>query len=400
MGSNKKKKRGSQKKKKKEAQQAKLAELAAEKAKLEAAMAADESDSDDDIPELEDMTEQVEQRRKAKGMERFTQQAAQQAASGAVHRASNLSSTPTPDAKMNKEDWTGMAGAFNKSSSSSPAKKKSMKGQRVRLAGLSRTDLNGQLGVCGEEVKEKPGRHVVKLDSGKVLSLKATNLELVDDAAGAASSGTSSAEDDVPFIRANKGAQGKGSMPEVQEAMNKLDTSYIDDNFMSKLKNDDFLFKALSDPRLAVAMQEISKDPKAAKEKYKDNKELTTFLKKFMGFMGSHFEEKGDDEDKEKEEKRAKEEEEKKKKKKEPLIQEATPGDELIDFGGRKVPKKRVDKWMANPQIMRALGDPQTGALIAKISQDPSGDLYRRFQSHPGIAVLVHNGIIIPPAPL
>ncbi len=44
--------------------------------------------------------------------------------------------------------------------------------------------------------------------------------------------------------------------------------------------------KRMNDPSFMQAMAEFQTNPQAAQQKYKDNKEMQTFLKEFCGLMG------------------------------------------------------------------------------------------------------------------
>merc|ERR1711869_81204 len=50
------------------------------------------------------------------------------------------------------------------------------------------------------------------------------------------------------------------------------------------------LTKAMSDPKIQEAMQLMQTDPEAAKNRYKDDPDVTAFTKDFTGLMATHFE--------------------------------------------------------------------------------------------------------------
>merc|ERR1711998_784205 len=70
----------------------------------------------------------------------------------------------------------------------------------------------------------------------------------------------------------------------------KEDQSWVTPQLMQALPSRPDLSKAMSDPKIQEAMQLMQSDPDAAKNKYKDDVEVTKFLKDFTGLMATHFE--------------------------------------------------------------------------------------------------------------
>jgi hypothetical protein len=107
--------------------------------------------------------------------------------------------------------------------------------------------------------------------------------------------------EDIPFISgaADPEAARRESLklPEVQkmfveQSSKKLkeDNSWVTPQLMQALGSRPDLTKAMSDPKVQEAMALMQSDPEAAKKKYKDDPEVTSFLKDFTGLMATHFE--------------------------------------------------------------------------------------------------------------
>jgi len=64
---------------------------------------------------------------------------------------------------------------------------------------------------------------------------------------------------------------------------------WLNDDIIKNIESDKDLLSKLAQPKYAAAVELMKTDPKAALEKYKDDKEVAEFFKKFYGILGSHF---------------------------------------------------------------------------------------------------------------
>merc|ERR1712023_479253 len=105
---------------------------------------------------------------------------------------------------------------------------------------------------------------------------------------------------DIPFISgvADPEAARRESLklPEVQRAIQqstqklKEDQSWVTPQLLQALSSRPDISKAMSDPKIQEAMQLMQTDPEAAKTRFKDDPEVSNFLKEFTGLMATHFE--------------------------------------------------------------------------------------------------------------
>lgn len=102
--------------------------------------------------------------------------------------------------------------------------------------------------------------------------------------------------EDVPYIAPSEDKQAGLRLPEVQEAMRgaaktlKEDQSWVTPQLMAALQSRPDLLQGISNPRVMEAMALMQSDPEAAQRKYKDDPEVSTFLKGFAELMATHFE--------------------------------------------------------------------------------------------------------------
>jgi len=184
-------------------------------------------------------------------------------------------------------------------------------------------------------------------------------------------------------------------LPEVQEAVNSMKASlsdtktWLNEDMLQKVASNPRLAAGLQNPRLLKAMGEIQANPKLAKEKYGQDREIAEFYKSFMELMGNHL--SGLAEAEEKQSKKAQQ-------KAEPdvQIQQRSMSHSGPSLGGRSVDPAAVQRWMSDPQIVAALNDENTSKMLSVIQSDSSAFL--RLISHPNIRTLVKAGILaIPP---
>lgn len=335
------------------------------------------SDSDDDIPELEDMSAQVEARKSQLESSRFKR-------AGAPAAASDRAPKPAPP----------------------KPKPQFKKGDRVSVKGLKGAPQhNGKAGTI-LRFNEAKGRYEVELDGGKPLALRPANLEEkpssgLEGLAGGFKNRPTPAQEARPpqpepkeddIIRPTGNKEDALKFSEVQEALTraKADQSWMTEDFLKLLLTDPYYATALKDPRLQAAMGEIAEDPAAALKKYAGNTMLEGFIKKFMGTMGTQMTKVAEMKAKEDEEKRQAEEAKRKAEEKERLAR-----GELVDFGGRLVEKKDLDRWMTNPQLLQVFNDPATGRMLQHIGED-SGH-FGKYQNLPAIRLMVKEGVLLVP---
>lgn len=107
------------------------------------------------------------------------------------------------------------------------------------------------------------------------------------------------AAEEIPYIAGagdpEAARQAGLQLPEVQKALKqgaqqlKEDTSWVTPQLMQALASRPDLSQAMSNPRIQEAIQLMQADPQAAQRKYKDDKEISTFLQEFMSLMATHF---------------------------------------------------------------------------------------------------------------
>lgn len=95
------------------------------------------------------------------------------------------------------------------------------------------------------------------------------------------------ADDEDFILRPSVQKEDELKMPEVQAAMR--DTSWINDDLLDNIQHDRDLMEKLANPKYSEALERMKKDPKAATEYYKDDKDVQEFFKKFYKILGNHF---------------------------------------------------------------------------------------------------------------
>ena len=81
---------------------------------------------------------------------------------------------------------------------------------------------------------------------------------------------------------------------EVQEAMNEskglpAGTEWVTADLLKKVEGNEALSRKLADPKFSRALQWMQSDPKAAKEYYKNDKDVQEFFMDFYKILGQHF---------------------------------------------------------------------------------------------------------------
>jgi hypothetical protein len=232
--------------------------------------------ADDDVPPLDDMSEQVSAARSSRSGFGSHQPAA---ASSVLYGFDKEKEEPIVRREPKPEhvpevSVSGLKPGFLNGVSLSGGEGL-VAGARVRVAGLSKAaQYNGQCGVIQEVFKseEKLG---VKLDSGSVLKIKGSNVQLLDGVIR-----PSGDDGGAAHHLKNLGIQS-GQAPEWMQPSESL---------LGKVASDEALMKAASDPRFNRVLDEVAKDPKAF-EKYKDDKEIVALFSKMMGVFGKQYEE-------------------------------------------------------------------------------------------------------------
>ena len=232
--------------------------------------------ADDDVPPLDDLSEQVSAARSSRSGFGSHQSAA---ASSVLYGFDKEKEEPIVRRELKPEhvpevSVSGLKPGFLNGVSLSGGEGL-VAGARVRVAGLSKAaQYNGQCGVIQEVFKseEKLG---VKLDSGSVLKIKGSNVQLLDGVIR-----PSGDDGGAAHHLKNLGIQS-GQAPEWMQPSESL---------LGKVASDEALMKAASDPRFNRVLDEVAKDPKAF-EKYKDDKEIVALFSKMMGVFGKQYEE-------------------------------------------------------------------------------------------------------------
>jgi hypothetical protein len=232
--------------------------------------------ADDDVPPLDDMAEQVSAARSSRSGFGSHQSAA---ASSVLYGFDKEKEEPiirkepkiehAPEATV-----SGLTPGFLNGVSLS-GQERCVAGARVKVVGLSKAaQYNGQSGVI-QEVFKSEEKFGVKLDSGNVLKIKCSNVQLMDDVIR-----PSGDDGGAAHHLKNLGIQS-GQAPEWMQPSESL---------LGKVSADETLMKAASNPRFNRVLDEVAKDPKAF-EKYKDDKEIVALFSKMMGVFGKQYEE-------------------------------------------------------------------------------------------------------------
>lgn len=215
--------------------------------------------------------------------------------------------------------------------------------------------------------------------------------------------------EDIPFIRgvADPDAARRESlkMPEVQKALQqstqklKEDQSWVTPQLLQALSSRPDLSKAMSDPKIQEAMQLMQTDPDAAKKRYKDDPEVTGFLKDFTGLMATHFEVLGKEEGKGKAPSPPPAAEPPK-----PVAAPITG----LDLAAKPPPAmaKKTGKAsegstglpIDDPAVMNALQDPEVQSLLAAIRAGHPFELHELGQANPRlfmkVKILLDSGLL------
>ncbi|XP_076079901.1 uncharacterized protein LOC143049998 [Mytilus galloprovincialis] len=97
-------------------------------------------------------------------------------------------------------------------------------------------------------------------------------------------------EASVPYVKKNEESL---KLDEVQQAMSDTITSkkdeWMTDDLLSKVEKNETLLKKLQDPRFMEAVDMFQRNPTAAMERYKNDKETQDAFMQFCGLMGNHF---------------------------------------------------------------------------------------------------------------
>jgi hypothetical protein len=211
------------------------------------------------------------------------------------------------------------------------------------------------------------------------------------------------AAEEIPFISgsADPEAAKRDSLklPEVQQALQqgaqklKEDQSWVTPQLLQALASRPDLSKAMSDPKIQEAMRLMQTDPEAAKLKYKDDAEVTKFLKDFTGLMATHFEVLSNEAPDPRQKSQPTAENQK-------PIQAPITGLDLAakpppavapPSNGEKLPTE-------DPQVLATLQDPEVQALIGAIRAGQPLELHEVGRNNPRlfmkVKILLDNGLL------
>jgi hypothetical protein len=213
-----------------------------------------------------------------------------------------------------------------------------------------------------------------------------------------------SKEEEIPFITGfadpEAARQESLKLPEVQRALQqgtqklKDDQSWVTPQLLQALGSRPDISQAMSNPRIQEAMQLMQTDPEAAKRKYKDDVEVTKFLKEFTGLMATHFEVLGNEAPKTSKPAQPARETQK-------AIDAPVAG---LDLSARPLPmttrpssngeKLPID----DPKVMAVMQDPEVQALIAAIRAGQPLELHQIARTNERlfmkVKVLLENGLL------
>mmetsp|Transcript_43654 Transcript_43654/g.79629 ORF Transcript_43654/g.79629 Transcript_43654/m.79629 type:complete len:321 (+) Transcript_43654:66-1028(+) len=107
------------------------------------------------------------------------------------------------------------------------------------------------------------------------------------------------AQEDIPFIAGaptpQEAREASLRLPEVQQAMKnatqslKEDQSWLTPQLLQAMGSRPDLLQGMQNPKVQAALQLMQTDPEAAQRKYKDDAEVSKFLKEFSSMMATHF---------------------------------------------------------------------------------------------------------------
>mmetsp|Transcript_52825 Transcript_52825/g.115469 ORF Transcript_52825/g.115469 Transcript_52825/m.115469 type:complete len:556 (-) Transcript_52825:222-1889(-) len=114
------------------------------------------------------------------------------------------------------------------------------------------------------------------------------------------SNGKEKKEDDIPFIgfSGNSAEDAKRNSLKFEEVQQQLqqgtemlknDQSWVTPQLMAALQARPDLQKAMQDPKVLEAIGLFQTDPTLAQQKYKNDPEVSKFMKEFMSLMATHF---------------------------------------------------------------------------------------------------------------
>jgi len=210
--------------------------------------------------------------------------------------------------------------------------------------------------------------------------------------------------EEIPFIRGSADPEAARreslKLPEVQRALQqgtqklKEDKSWVTPQLLQALGSRPDISKAMSDPKVQEAMQLMQTDPEAAKKKYKDDVEVTKFLKDFTGLMATHFEVLGNEVPKTPKPAQPPVESQK-------AIDAPLTGLDLCakpppmmarpSSNGEKLPTD-------DPKVMAAMQDPEVMALIAAIRAGQPLELHQIARTNERlfmkVKILLDNGLL------
>jgi hypothetical protein len=217
--------------------------------------------------------------------------------------------------------------------------------------------------------------------------------------------------EDIPFISgaADPEAAKRESLklPEVQKLIQdntrklKEDQSWVTPQLMQALASRPDLSKAMSDPKIQEAMQLMQTDPEGAKQRFKDDPDVTKFMKDFTGLMATHFDVLANQAEAPK-----------------AAAPPAPPSQKAIDAplsgldlaakppaaalappsSGGETRKGEKPLPTEDPKIMALLQDPEVMALIAGIRAGKPFELHEVGRRNPRlfqkVRVLIENGLL------
>eukprot|EP01138_Halocafeteria_seosinensis_P011150 gb/GECG01011387.1/.p1 GENE.gb/GECG01011387.1/~~gb/GECG01011387.1/.p1 ORF type:complete len:364 (+),score=87.88 gb/GECG01011387.1/:1-1092(+) len=227
--------------------------------------------------------------------------------------------------------------------------------------------------------KRKNGQSLFGSGKDKSSCSSTTANRQVTTASQSSSNGTNnSTSDDIPYISKPKKDDSTDEslrFPEVQEAMREKlgDQKWMNEDLLKKISADHRIARGLQDPRCQQAIEDMQKDPTNAKEKYKDDPQVTEFLQAFTGLLGEHFKQMGEKEG------------EQGQGKSEGQAQEDTENfdDVMRQIDAEKLAEKAkrrevaqddddVRNVLSDPQVVSLLTDPNMQRILEESRNDPS----------------------------
>ena len=95
-------------------------------------------------------------------------------------------------------------------------------------------------------------------------------------------------------VKPKTGANSNLVFDEVQSAVKEnvglgQNKEWVTDDLLKKVEGNKTLFSKLADPKFSKALEMMQKDPKSAKDYYKNDKEVQEFFMEFYNILGQHF---------------------------------------------------------------------------------------------------------------